>query len=395
MIALVDLDYGKNFKLDMQITEYVNKNLEEMIHFALDCIRDSEDIEYLSPPSLFARSPNECMLRLKELWSFSKDRVLRRDLSPVYQYHLFQMIKLYVDYFSATEEGTIPFDEPIIIYEMDDDLKKLVSEQYGDWYIMRFTDVKSYLEEFFYDWDFEPEYLAEAVQMYLDRNPLFFAMTSIEELENYTELMDGDTYRKFQIICAQRDTKNEQLEHRQFTFHADISNALLSIQKNPQYWDLDENGINDRLCDLLRMKYHVDDQSRQGQSLSQENVGEIDFLVFDGKEPVSIMEALKLNSLDKGYIDDHITKLLVNYDPQGFPRASLIMYVTCKDFGRFWDNFSKYMSEYVFPYTVDQGFRNGRSSYSESRNAHVLLMRSNKPILLSFYAIHLREKEKQ
>lgn len=393
MIELPNLEYDKNYDLDLRITEYANKNLEEIIHYALDCILQPEDIELFSPPNLFVRSPDECMLRLKELWSFSQDHILRRDLSPVYQFHLYKMIEWYIANFSETEQGSLPVDEPIIIYEMDDDLKKLVSEHYGDWDILRFSDVKSYVEEFFYDWDFDPKFLAGVVQLYMDGKAQYVYRASIEKLEAYSELMDGDTYRKFQTIRAKGEARSNQLEHQQFSFNSDICTALLSIQKNPQYWNLDENSINDRLCDLLRMKYTIYDQTRQGQSLSRESVGEIDFLVYDGKEPVAIMEALKLNSLDKGYINDHITKLLVNYDPQGFLRASLIMYVTCKDFGRFWDNFTNYMTVYSFPYPVEGNFRNGTSNFSESRNAHVLLLRNNRPLLLSFYAIHLRETE--
>lgn len=393
MIELPNLEYGKNYDLDLRITEYANKNLEEIIHYALDCILQPEDIELFSPPNLYIRSPDECMLRLKELWSFSQDYILRRDLSPVYQFHLYKMIKWYIDSFSETEDGPLPVDDPIIIYEMDEDLKKLVSAHYGDSVVLRFSDVKFYLEEFFDDWDFMPDFLAGVVQLHIDGKAQFVTDISVERLQAYSELMDGDTYRKFQTIRAKGEARSNQLEHQQFSFNSDICTALLSIQKNPQYWNLDENSINDRLCDLLRMKYTIYDQTRQGQSLSRESVGEIDFLVYDGKEPVAIMEALKLNSLDKGYINDHITKLLVNYDPQGFLRASLIMYVTCKDFGRFWDNFTNYMTVYSFPYTVEGNFRNGNSHFSGSRNAHVLLLRSNKPLLLSFYAIHLREKE--
>lgn len=395
MIELVNLDYKENIELDWKITKYANENLEEMIHFAWDDITDSGAVEYFSPPRLVAQSRDECILRIRELWSFSQDKVLRKDLSPVYQYHLYQIIKWYIDNFSETEEGPIPFDEPIIIYEMDEDLKEQAVAKYGDTAISRFSDVKSYLEEFFYDWDFSPEFLAGAVQLYQEGNPLFHSMTSIEELANYTELMDGDTYRKYQTICAQKNVENAHQEDRQMSFDRDLKQALLSIQKNPQYWDLDENQLNDRLCDLLRMKYHVDDQSRQGVSLSQESVGEIDFLVTDKGEPVAIMEALKLSSVDKGYISDHLTKLLVNYDPQGYPRACLIMYVTCKNFGSFWNGFSDYISTFDFPYLVDKGFSEGHSDYSESRNAYMLLLRNNKSMLLSFHAIHLREKEIQ
>lgn len=204
--------------------------------------------------------------------------------------------------------------------------------------------------------------------------------------------MDGDTYRKYQAICVQRQTNNEQQEDRHPVFDKDLKTALHSIQGNPQYWNLDENSLNDRLRDLLRMKYHVVDQTRQGVSLSQKSAGEIDFLVSEEDGPIAIMEALILDSVDKGYIQDHLNKLLVNYDPQGYPHACLIMYVTCKNFGTFWNNFTNYISEYDFPYPVEQCFREGHSSFSESRNAYMLLMRSNQPALLSFHAIHLREK---
>lgn len=395
MIELVHLEYKDNFELDCKITKYVNENLREMIHFAWDDITETGDIEFYSPPRLVMRSRDECILRIRELWSFSKDHVLHKDLSPVYQYHLYKIIEWYIENFSETEEGPIPFDEPIIVNEMDDELKEQAVAHYGDTAIGRFSDVKSYLEELFYDWDFLPDFLAGAVQLYLDKSPLFYSLTSIEELEQYAELMDGDTYRKYQAIRAQSNTENKQQEDRHLVFDKDLKKALLSIQGNPQYWALDENSINDRLRDLLRMKYHVDDQTRQGVSLSQNGVGEIDFLVSEEAEPIAIMEALILDSVDKAYIKDHINKLLVNYDPQGYPRASLIMYVTCKNFGRFWSSFANYISEYDFPYPIEKGFGEGHSSFSESRNAYMLLLRSNKPTLLSFHAIHLREKEIQ
>ena len=395
MIELVHLEYKDNFELDCKITKYANENLREMIHFAWDDITETGDIEFYSPPRLVMQSRDECILRIRELWSFSQDQVLHRALSPVYQYHLYRIIEWYIESFSETEEGTIPFDEPIIVNEMDAELKEQSIACYGDTAISRFTDIKSYLEEFFDDWDFLPDFLAGAVQLYLDKSPLFYSLTSIEELEQYAELMDGDTYRKYQAIRAQRNTENKQQEDRHLVFDKDLKKALLSIQGNPQYWDLDENSINDRLRDLLRMKYHVDDQTRQGVSLSQNNVGEIDFLVSEEDEPIAIMEALILDSVDKACIKDHINKLLVNYDPQGYPRASLIMYVTCQNFGRFWNKFTNYVSEYDFPYPIDKGFREGHSRFSESRNAYMLLLRSNKPTLLSFHAIHLREKETQ
>lgn len=393
MIELVHLNYAENVELDRMITVYANENLEEMIHYAWDCLEtDTSVIEYFSPPRIFTRSRKECLAYIKELWCFTKDSILRTDLSPVYQFFLYQIIKWYVDNFSETENGPLPVDEPIIINEMDDNLKEKTVKKYGIIAIERFTDVKSYLEEFFDDWDFMPDFLAGAVQLCWDDSVLFRCLTSIEELKSYTDLMDGDTYQKYQTLCTQEKTENNEQEHRQLAFHADIKKALLSIQRNPQYWDLSENSLNDVLRDLLRMNYVVADQSRQGISLSGEGVGEVDFLVSDDKEPVAIMEALKLSSLNKAYIENHINKLLVNYDPLGYLSACLIMYVTCKDFGVFWENFVEYIVNYEFPFSIEEVFKEADSGYTESRNAYILLCRSGKPILLSFHAIHMQKK---
>lgn len=395
MIALTCLDYTENLELDLLITKYVNENLEEMIHCVLDDIEESSDTELFSPARLNMRSPDECLMNIKELLAFTVERGLRKDLSPIYQYHLFKIIEWCIEIFGDIENGDISHNAPIVINEMTDDLRQQVIKQYGEESVAWFTDIREYLQDFFHDWDFLPSFSAGAVQLYLDNSALFNSITTIKELEEYVDLMDGDTYRKFQKIQARIAEEELVQEERYIALHEDVKNALLSIQKNSQYWGLDENCLNDVVCGLLGMKYRVNDQSRQGQSLSGKSAGEVDFLVWNENEPMAIMEALVLDSLKKEYISDHINKLLVNYDPQGYPLACLIMYVTRKNFGDFWEEFSKYISEYKFPYPVYGDFVEGDSVFSESRNAHMVLLRSNRYVLFSIFAIHLREKESQ
>lgn len=392
MIELVFLDYKENQDLDLRITQYVNENLEEIIHFAWDEIEASGDIERFSPIRLAAQSREECLLRIRELWQFSQDGILHVDLSPVYQYHLYQMIDWYISILSYTDDDPISANEPIIVWDMDADLQAEVVAVYGEYATRRFSDVKSYLGEFFEDWDFLPESLASVVQLYLANSPLFYNMTSIEELEEYAELMDGDTYKKYMAIRAIEQQKHDQHNQKQSHFDSVLKSALLTIQKDRLYWDKLENEINDQVCNLLRMIYHVNDQTRQGESATRQSAGSVDFLVKDHEVPIAIMEALVLQSLDRTKINEHIEKLLVNYDPQGYPRACLIMYVTQKNFGMFWDNFAEYISEYNFSYSVEHGLTEGRSYFTESRNAYMILKRSNRPVVLSFHAIHLREK---
>lgn len=46
-----------------------------------------------------------------------------------------------------------------------------------------------------------------------------------------------------------------------------------------------------------------------------QKMGEIDLLVYDDSIPVAIIEALKMSSVNKKYLSEHIEKVLVNYDP--------------------------------------------------------------------------------
>ena len=80
MIELVHLEYKENFDIDWKITKYANENLEEMIHFAWDDITDSGNVEFFSPPRLVIQSRDECLLRIRELWRFSQDQVLHKNL---------------------------------------------------------------------------------------------------------------------------------------------------------------------------------------------------------------------------------------------------------------------------------------------------------------------------
>lgn len=393
MIKLAFLDYKDNIDLDLLITEYANGNLNEIICFALDYISDSSDVESFSPIRLFAKAPDECLLCIEELRNFSQDSILHKNLSPIYQSILFRILTWYIEVTSEIEEDDVSLKDSFLLFEMDDSLKEIITEQYGSSAVNRFSDVKNYLYEFFEDWDFTPDFLAGVVQLYIDGSPLFSNMTSLEKLENYVELMDGDTFRKYQSICAQRNSENKQQKILIRNFDTKLKKALLTIQRDSTYWKLDENGLNDKVCNLLRMVYDVSDQSRQGLSLSRKNPGEIDFLVFDNQEPVTIMEALKLGRLDKKYLNDHITKLLVNYDPIGCRRAYLIVYVTSPDFGSFWSDFCDYIDTYRFPYPVKENLVEINSPYTESRYAYMVLLRSDIPVILSFYAIHIPKKE--
>lgn len=116
-----------------------------------------------------------------------------------------------------------------------------------------------------------------------------------------------------------------------------------------------ENSINDYFRDTLSlMRYdEVKDQTRHGISLNGLDAGEIDILITkDGKE-VAIFEGLKLDSVNTTYIDDHISKAIINYNSLG-TATFVVAYVTSANFEKFWERYIAYLQSVRFPLHTKQ-----------------------------------------
>ena len=92
------------------------------------------------------------------------------------------------------------------------------------------------------------------------------------------------------------------------------------------------------------------DQQTGGTSSTGKSIGERDFVIKDeiGQE-ILIYEGLNLKSLDKNYLDKHIDKVLVNYNPQGLRYSILVTYLECErdGFTSFIDKYKDHISGYA------------------------------------------------
>ncbi|KWV66835.1 hypothetical protein PFLuk1_04796 [Pseudomonas fluorescens] len=140
--------------------------------------------------------------------------------------------------------------------------------------------------------------------------------------------------------------------------------AMLQIGKNPTYLELEldvewvlqrlgrltgkdksEDDYNDYVRDmLLSKKYEVKDQTREGSSSSGQGAGELDIIIEDQQNLFSIIEAMKLNCVDSGYIERHYLKLLSNYNPLAIKRTFLITYYTGSNFSDWWSRYKNHIS---------------------------------------------------
>ena len=81
---------------------------------------------------------------------------------------------------------------------------------------------------------------------------------------------------------------------------------------------------------IMMAGYNCNDQQPGGSSEGRRQAGERD-IVFRNKngQDILIYEGLNLTGLNKKNIDDHLHKLMENYNPHGLPYGILVSYVDC------------------------------------------------------------------
>ena len=77
--------------------------------------------------------------------------------------------------------------------------------------------------------------------------------------------------------------------------------------------------------------------------------------------PISVIEALILNRLDKNNLKKHIDKALTKYDPNGCPVIVIIIYSRNDNFENLANSITNYLKEYEFPYNIKEEFQEIKS----------------------------------
>lgn len=387
------LSYDNQKELDLKISEYINNILIEIVIFVKESHEEDKKnigdlktyvLEDICPSAMLRGNPKKCEDTLDELYDLLSSSVSRPIISPKYNYFLFHCIKFYADLMKALDlslNDRIP--EP---------LRSEILQAYGEEMIEVLEDVDYYFDICFYDWDFLPSFLGNAVNLYLSDSPLFEQLMSVDELDEYTELMDAD-FKEAYLEKRKSEYQKNNLSEDQFSesyFSKDLEKALIMIQKNKNYKGAQENVLNDAVRDHLSMKYEIHDQTRQGISKNGRDSGEIDLLVYDDSIPVAIIEALKMSSVNKKYLREHIDKVLVNYDPNGVKSTFILIYATVNNFGNFSKDLIKYLENYDYPYDVIEKIKVLPKRFSESFHAMTILDRSNEQIHLHFFVVNMK-----
>lgn len=132
-------------------------------------------------------------------------------------------------------------------------------------------------------------------------------------------------------------------------FEDDLFWALhRTARMSKKSWTEDE--VNDLLREMIASMgrtngYEVRDQAREGESQTRKGAGELDLLIENCGLLYTILESMRLNSVDKGYIKAHYSKLLNNYNPLGVHRTYLISYYNGSSFEAWWSKYYQYIAD--------------------------------------------------
>lgn len=151
-----------------------------------------------------------------------------------------------------------------------------------------------------------------------------------------------------------------------------------------------ENAINDYVRDMLKIKEYseVMDQTRHGISSTGKDAGSVDILVSkDGKE-IAIYEGLKLNSINTGYIDQHIQKAIINYNGLG-TATFIVAYVSTSNLELFYDKYLEYIDDYNFEIEKINHLEDQTYPNASVRVASINLSRDGYAFPLYFVAVRI------
>ena len=132
------------------------------------------------------------------------------------------------------------------------------------------------------------------------------------------------------------------------TICENLISACTQIQSDSIYWSQNEDTRSTQVRTILRNNgIFVSDQTRHGHAKDSSNPGEVDLMVMKNtKDPLTIIEAMNINSVNTGYIQGHLNKLLDDYNPNGLQELFLVGYVqkAKEHFQTFWARYIEFIT---------------------------------------------------
>ncbi|MBQ6617537.1 MAG: hypothetical protein IJH67_14355 [Thermoguttaceae bacterium] len=219
---------------------------------------------------------------------------------------------------------------------------------------------------------------------------------------NFTDDLADEAKRIEKIANAMVGNAEDNFPTEAERFEADLSTAssvlkdLIKIGErlciNAAYNEnTDEDAINDYLRDMLCSKGYDEtkDQTRHGISYNGNNAGEVDILITKEGDEIALIEGLKLNSVDKAYINQHIDKAINNYNALG-TATFIVAYVSAADYGVFWEKYFEYISNYQYNMTVKRAMEQITAPNASIRIAQIIISKDGYDFPVYFICFNIK-----
>lgn len=190
------------------------------------------------------------------------------------------------------------------------------------------------------------------------KSEIFHYEDLIGNLENGQNVIFSRQQKRMISIDDILNQSDREVERKKKKLLDDVAEACLELQGTRFLQELGENDRNTYLRNALSHKdggkdYVVKDQTLMGVGAGKKRDGEPDLLIeFNKINAQMICEAMIITGSSRSqvaYWNQHLDRLLVNYNPQGMQDLILISYVKAnpEKFSTLWNFYSNHMVEYV------------------------------------------------
>jgi len=199
-----------------------------------------------------------------------------------------------------------------------------------------------------------------------------------------------------QIIEYEEKFSNnyQEKKHTIGWLYKKVFRACDLIQKNKEYWSSGnlhtEPERNRQISTMLEAAdVHVQQERPSSISPNGKADGELDFYIVDaGLTPVTIMEALNLDSIRKDYLNNHLDKVF-SYDSNGLNELFFLVYSDAANFSGFYQKYLKHIESYDFKFPMTNSLVSD-SEFSEIKLLKTSHERSGETINLNHLIINFK-----
>lgn len=283
MIQVDLVDYCKLTKRGMQITQYVNQNLKDIIRVLIDIIEtDSEfGLDGFFPRDYLERKPEECRRVVYELYELIGSSSIREFIKPKYEYLLYAILIWWEECADSKED--------LIINPVDNSLKEDLDDEEGQYILRQIQDYEEYYYFCFKDFDFLPRQLSNMVMLYIQNPELVEMLFQHDNLDDYIDLMECDLRERYlEIRCKKSNTIQSPIDQN---IIMEIISTIKNFQKRISHFEKrDEVQITADLQDAvegtLNSKYGLTVAREFTMGRALQKLGETDLYIYKEQDGV-------------------------------------------------------------------------------------------------------------